>query len=133
MLHRLDLDGMERLGRIGQDRRYLGGSINWATPKSFIFIGFSLNHPFRGTPIDGNPLRWVHSWRPHGTSWGIQHGVASYTEIEPLDVCCCRCLVDSQKTVRLEDPKRHPSFPTGTACAQTNRGCDLLKILEVSS
>ena len=34
--------------------RCMGVSKNNATPKSSIFIGFSINHPFWGTPIFGN-------------------------------------------------------------------------------
>ena len=32
----------------------MGVSLNGGTPKSSILIGFSINHPFWGTPIFGN-------------------------------------------------------------------------------
>jgi len=35
---------------------YCGGFLKWGTPISSMFKGFSIiNHPFRGTPIVGNP------------------------------------------------------------------------------
>ena len=41
---------------ISFEPRYMGGSENSGTPKSSIFIGFSIiNHPFWGTTILGNP------------------------------------------------------------------------------
>ena len=107
MLHRLDLDGMERL------------------------------------ELDMAGYGWIHGW-------GIQDGVAEWLnwnrDLMYLDVTCvficslkhtsCKhtsCAAafifgsPSQKeSLRLEAPKRHPSFPTGSHSLCSNRGCDLL-------
>ena len=46
---------------------HMGVSENSGTPKSSIFIGFSIiNHPFWGTPIFGNP---------HIAASGVSHTV----------------------------------------------------------
>ena len=44
---------------------HIGVSWNGATPKSFIFIDFSIiNHPFWGIPMDGNPDTTLPGGRP---------------------------------------------------------------------
>ena len=44
---------------------HMGVSINGGTPKSSIFMGFSIvNHPFWGTPIFGNPHTVQFMWLP---------------------------------------------------------------------